>query len=134
MFVLAGPNNNRVSLGDYKGKVVMLEFFATWCPPCQMAAPDVESVYEKYKDRGFVVLAVSIDEGSDRAAAVGSFVKDLHLTYPVLLDDGKTSGQYGVSSIPTSYIIDRQGKLRNKHVGLLPDYAATLSKEIEALL
>lgn len=133
-FVLADLNNNKVSLDTYKGKVVMLEFFASWCPPCQMSAPDVKSIYEKYRGRGLVVLAVSLDGGTEAKAAVSSFVKEFGLTYPALMDDGKTSKQYGVISIPTSFIIDRKGKIRNKHIGLIPDFSNTLSKEIEALL
>ncbi len=133
-FVLSTVKSDRVSLDNYKGKVVMLQFFATWCPPCRMEAPEVESVYEKYRDKGFVVLAVSIDEGPTAASAVSKFAKEFNITYPVLLDDGKVSRQYQLISIPTSFIIDKQGKLRNKHIGLGPDFTESVSKEIEALL
>lgn len=133
-FVLTDLNNNKVSLDAYRNRVVMVEFFATWCPPCRMSAPDIKSVYEKYKDKGFVVLAVSIDQGPDAKAVVSSFVKEFGLGHPVLLDDGQTSTRYGVVSIPTSFIIDKQGIIRSKHIGLMPDFAGALSKEIEALL
>jgi len=133
-FILSTLKNEKVSLKDYRGKVVLVEFFASWCPPCQMAAPNITSVYEKYKDRGFVALGVSIDEGQNAAQAVRNFIKDYGITYPVLLDDGSAGRQYQVISIPTSFIIDRQGKLRNKHIGLGPDFADALSKEIEPLL
>src|SRR5271169_5240133 len=75
-FVLSSVKHDRVALNDYRGKVVLLEFFASWCPPCQAAAPDIKSIYEKYKDKGFVVLAISIDEGPTAASAVSNFVKE----------------------------------------------------------
>lgn len=131
---LVDLNGNKVSIADYKGKVVMLEFFASWCPPCQMSAPEVESVYKKYKDKGFVVLGISIDEGANARAYVNSFMKDYGITYPVFIDDGSASRQYRVMSIPTSFVIDRQGNVRNTHIGLMPDMTNILSGEIEALL
>ncbi|MFZ5996596.1 MAG: peroxiredoxin family protein [Nitrospirota bacterium] len=133
-FVLADLNNHKVSLKDYSGKVVLLEFFATWCPPCQMAALELKAVYEKYRDKGFVVLAISIDEGPEAVSMVRAFAADHGLSFPLLLDDGSVSRQYGVISIPTSVIIDRQGTIRSSHMGLPPDFSAVLSKEIEALL
>ncbi|MBF0507091.1 MAG: TlpA family protein disulfide reductase [Nitrospirae bacterium] len=133
-FVLSTVKSDRISLDNYKGKVVMVEFFATWCPPCRTAAPEMESIYEKYRDKGFVVLAVSIDEGPTAVSAVSKFVKEFNITYPVLLDDGKASRQYQLISIPTSFIVDKQGKLRNKHIGLSPDFTESVSKEIETLL
>ncbi len=133
-FVLSDLQKHQVSLENYKNRVVMLEFFASWCPPCQMSAPEIKSVYEKYKDKGFVVLAISIDKGPDAAGAVSSFVKEFDLPYPALMDDGKASRQYGVVSIPTSVVIDKQGRIRSRHIGLSPDFSKALSKEIEALL
>ncbi len=133
-FILSSLKGDRAGLNDYMGKVVMVEFFASWCPPCQEAAPKIRSVYEKYKDKGFVVLAIAIDEGPTAVSAVGNFVKEFDIHYPVLLNDGKVSSQYQVISIPTSFIIDKQGKIRNRHIGLSPDFTDTLSKEIEPLL
>jgi thiol-disulfide isomerase/thioredoxin len=133
-FILSTVKSDRVSLDDFRGKVVMIEFFASWCPPCQMIAPEIKSVYEKYRDKGFIVLAISIDHGPTAVSAVNNFVKMFALPYPVLFDDGKVSRQYQVISIPTSFIIDKQGKLRSKHIGLLPDFSDTLSREIETLL
>lgn len=134
LFELPTVQSDKVGLNGYKGKVVMLEFFASWCPPCRMVAPEIKSIYKKYKDKGFVVLAVSIDNGPNAASAVKDFVKELGISYPVVLDDGSVSRQYQVISIPTSFIIDKQGNLRSKHIGLLPDFAASISSEIETLL
>ena len=133
-FVLTTIKNDRLALNDYKGKVVMLEFFASWCPPCQMVAPELKSIYEKYLGKGFVVLAIAIDDGPKALSAVKSFANEFTIPFPVMIDDGTVSRQYQVISIPTSFIIDKEGNIRHKHIGLLPDFATTLSKEIETLL
>ncbi len=133
-FVLSTIKNDRLGLSDYRGKVVMLEFFASWCPPCQMTAPELKSIYEKYMGKGFVVLAIAMDDGPNALSAVKNFVNEFGVPYPVMIDDGTVSRQYQVISIPTSFIIDKEGNIRDKHIGLLPDLASTLSKEIETLL
>jgi thiol-disulfide isomerase/thioredoxin len=133
-FVLSTIKSERLDFKDYRGKVVMLEFFASWCPPCQTVAPELKSIYEKYMGKGFVVLAIAIDDGPNALSAVKNFVNEFAIPYPVMIDDGTVSRQYQVISIPTSFIIDKEGKIRNKHIGLLPDLASTLSKEIEILL
>jgi len=133
-FVLTTIRNDRLNLKDYRGKVVMLEFFASWCPPCQMVAPELKSMYKKYTGKGFVVLAIAMDDGTNALSAVNNFVNEFGIPYPVMIDDGTVSRQYGVISIPTSFIIDKEGNIRDKHIGLLPDLATTLSKEIETLL
>ena len=133
-FVLSTIKSERLNLNDYRGKVVMLEFFASWCPPCQMVAPELKSIYEKYREKGFVVLAIAMDDGPNALPAVKNFVSEFEIPYPVMIDDGTVSKQYQVISIPTSFIIDKEGNIRDKHIGLLPDLASTLSKEIETLL
>lgn len=131
---LTDLQGKKVELNNFKGKVVMIEFFASWCAPCQMVAPELQDIYKKYKDKGLVVLAVSIDEGREALPALKSFVKEYGVSYAVLMDDGNASSRYGVMSIPTSFIIDRQGKIRNKHQGYIPEMSKELSKEIETLL
>ncbi|HKN19366.1 MAG TPA: TlpA disulfide reductase family protein [Dissulfurispiraceae bacterium] len=133
-FVLSTIKSDRLNLGDYRGKVVLLEFFASWCPPCRMMAPELKSVYEKYRGKGLIVLAIAIDDGPEALSAVKNFVNEFSVPYPVMIDDGTVSRQYQVISIPTSFIIDKQGKITNRHIGLLSDLTGTLSKEIEILL
>lgn len=133
-FILSDINGSQVSLTSLKGKVVMLEFWATWCPPCKEAVPELNTVYEKYRGRGFVLLGVSVDKGEDNRAAVSAYVRRHSITYPVLLADSSTNGAYSVTSIPTSFIIDKDGKVVNKHIGFVPGSSDNLSKEIEALL
>lgn len=133
-FTLSDISGSPVSLSSLKGKVVLLEFWATWCPPCKEAIPELRTIHEKYKERGFVLLGVSVDKGADSRTAVSSYVKRHSITYPVLLDDNNTNGSYSVTSIPTSFIIDKTGKVVNRRIGFIPGSADNISKEIEALL
>lgn len=133
-FVLSDIKGGQVSLSSLKGKVVMLEFWATWCPPCKEAVPDLNTIYGKYRERGFVLLGISVDKGADSMAAIASYAKRHSITYPVVLADSSTNGSYSVTSIPTSFIIDKDGKVVNRRIGFIPGSADNLSKQIEALL
>jgi len=96
------------SLGALRGKVVVVNMWATWCPPCRKEMPDLEKLYEKYKGQGLVVLAIS-DETVDK---VRPFIAEHKYTYPVLLDEGrKINTAYGIEGIPHSFFYNRQGKL-----------------------
>jgi len=109
-FTLADLQGKNWTLKDLRGKVVLLNFWATWCPPCRKEMPDLEALYLKFKDKdqGFVVLAIS-DEG---AAKVNPFLAERNITYPVLLDPGrKVNEQFQVEGIPKSFVYDRSGKL-----------------------
>lgn len=133
-FTLSDLQGNKVTLSALKGKVVLLEFWATWCPPCRDSVPEMNGLYEKFKNRDFELLAVALDRGGDAASTVGSFVKETGIEYHVLLDDDKASAAFGVTNIPTIFIIDKQGKLVKKQIGFMPQLGENLSKEIEALL
>lgn len=133
-FTLSNVQGNRVMLSGLRGKVVLLEFWATWCPPCRDSIPALNKLYEKFKDRNFELLAVSVDEGRDVSSIVGSFVKEHAVIYPVLLDDHGVNRLYEVGGIPVMFVIDKDGRVVNKHVGFIPGLAESLSNEIEALL
>jgi peroxiredoxin len=114
-FTLASYDGKKVSLSSYKGSLVFLSFWATWCGPCKQELPSVEALYEKLKDKGFTVLAVDLMEDT---GVVGSFIKANGMTFPVLLDsDGKVGGMYDAGSIPTNYLIDRKGNILARIVG-----------------
>jgi peroxiredoxin len=107
-FTLTDLQGKAWTLKDLRGKVVLLNFWATWCPPCRKEMPDLESLYLKFKDEGFVVLAIS-DEDS---AKVGPFLSERSITYPVLLDPGrKVNEQFQIEGIPKSFVYDRSGKI-----------------------
>jgi len=115
-FTLQNVTATDVSLSDYQGKVVLLNFWATWCMPCRQEMPSMERLWKKYQDKGLVILAVSIDEGSP--SRVRSFAKKLKLSFPVALDpDGKASDLYQVSGLPVSFLIDQEGRIAAKITG-----------------
>jgi peroxiredoxin len=112
-FKLKALNGKKISLEDLKGKRVLLNFWATWCPPCKAEMPELESFYQHHK-KELEVVAVNIDSQSD----VKGYAKKLGLTFPVLLDEkNEVNKDYGVLSIPTTYLIDEKGKIINLHIG-----------------
>ena len=116
-FTLTDLDGKTVSLSDYRGKNVYLNFFATWCPPCRAEMPDIEKMYQKYKDKDFVVLAVDLGEDSD---TVKSFIKENGYSFRVLLDSDQSVGQqYATTAIPVSVFIDKNGNVLAKRVGAL---------------
>lgn len=133
-FTLRDISGNKVRLSGLRGKVVLVEFWAVWCPPCIESVPLLKTVYEKYKDKGFVLLGISVDRGADRQSKAAEFIKEKAATYPVLFDDGRVSAAYGVSSIPMSFMINRRGDIVKKRIGFAPGMIEDISREIEALL
>jgi peroxiredoxin len=117
-FALETLDGKKVSLSSYKGQVVLLSFWATWCGPCKQEMPEMQTLYDNLKSRGLTVVAVDVMEDKD---TVSRFVKENKYTFPVLLDtNGSTAGSsmYGVSAIPTNYVIDRTGRIVGRAVGI----------------
>lgn len=116
-FELPDLEETTVRLSDYRGKVVFLNFWATWCQPCREEMPSMEVLYKQFKRDGLVVLAVSIDRVTT-AQEIPPFVKSMNLTFPVLVDSwGQTDKRYKLMGVPETYIIDQQGVLREKVIG-----------------
>ncbi|HSP21696.1 MAG TPA: redoxin domain-containing protein [Planococcus sp. (in: firmicutes)] len=117
-FELTSLDGEAVRLSDYRGKKVILNFWATWCPPCKAEMPHMQKFYEANKDKGIEVLAVnltSIDKGEE---SVHAFVEEFGLTFPIPMDrDGTLGPQYQAVTIPTTYIIDTEGIIQKKIVG-----------------
>jgi cytochrome c biogenesis protein CcmG/thiol:disulfide interchange protein DsbE len=131
-FTLEAVDGRQVSLSDFKGQVVLLNLWATWCPPCVRETPRLVRVYEKYREQGFVVLGINTTYQDDPAKAA-QFVRDHGVSYPVLLDMSDTFGQkYGARLLPTSYLIDRAGKVVMTKVGEVEE--AQLEEQVQALL
>ncbi len=106
----------KIPLENYKDKIVLLNFWATWCMPCRAEMPSMETLWKKYKEQGLVVVAVSVDEGS--RGRIETFSKLLDLSFPILLDpESNVSDLYKVSNMPTSFLIDRDGKIISRIVG-----------------
>ena len=117
-FALKDSDGKTVKLSDYHGKVVVLNFWATWCGPCKVEIPWFMEFEQKYKDRGFAVLGVSMDE--DGWEAVKPYIAQRKINYRVLLGDDPVSNLYGgVESLPTTFMIDRDGRVASVHIGLV---------------
>lgn len=117
-FTLSGLDGRPVSLSDYRGQVVVVNVWATWCPPCVDEMPSMEKLYQEFKNERFEILAVSID--SDGIAAVPPFMQKHGLTFPVLLDSqASIRSSYGTTGVPETFIIDKQGILVKKVIGPL---------------
>lgn len=116
---------------SFAGKVLLVNFWATWCPPCRKEIPALIRIHETYKDRGFSVIGISMDEGGRRV--VGKFISKLKVNYPVFIGDAKIGrGFGGVMGIPVSFLVDRQGKVVKRLDGYISENV--LIKELEKLL
>ena len=121
-----------MSLGELQGKVVFLNFWATWCGPCRVEMPSMEALYQKYKDRGFEILAVNSGE---RYPEVLAFMKENNFTFPTVLDtNNAVNRQYGIRAIPTSYLIDRDGKIIMTLVGSIDWNTPLIHAALDLLL
>ena len=132
-FTLDLLDGGQVTLSDLRGKAVLINFWATWCPPCRAEMPAIERVYRSHKDLGLEVLAVNTTNQDDQAAAA-AFVEELELTFPVPLDrTGAVSASYNLRGLPSTYFIDRQGVIRSVVVGG-PMSGALIQSRVEELL
>jgi peroxiredoxin len=131
-FTLKDMNGASVRLSDYKGKVVLLNFWATWCGPCKVEIPEFVEVYKEYKDRGFEILGVlAMDEPSPEE--LKAFADAYHMNYPVLRANQEFEDAHGpLWGLPTTFVIDRQGSICTKHMG--PVSREIVEQEIKGLL
>lgn len=115
-FTLLDMKGNEVTLSDFKGKVIILDFWATWCPPCRAEIPHFIELYNEYKEKGLEVIGIALDQGGKKA--ITSFIEENKVNYTILLGERDVSDSYGgIRSIPTTFIIDREGKIREKYIG-----------------
>jgi thiol-disulfide isomerase/thioredoxin len=113
---LQSPAGQAVQLSDFKGKVVVLDFWATWCPPCRAEIPDFVALQKQYGDKGLVIVGVSLDQGGPDL--VTKFMQAHGMDYPVVMGNEQISDEYGgIQGIPTTFVIDRQGKIVSSHIG-----------------
>ena len=132
-FELSTPTGETIKLSDLRGQAVLVNLWATWCPPCRAEMQTIEKVYNEYKEEGFTVLAVNMTYQDD-PAAVTPFLDEQGLTFPVLLDKtGEMGKAYQLKSLPSSYFIDREGVISEVVIGG-PMAEALLRTRIEAIL
>jgi len=114
-FELRGEDGRTYRLSDYRGQVVLINFWATWCPPCRYEMPSLERLWQQVKDKGVVILAINVGENEDK---IFEFMGQYPMTFPIPMDrDGKVIKAYPVMGLPTSYIISPQGKVTHRAVG-----------------
>ncbi|KAA0546619.1 TlpA family protein disulfide reductase [Bacillus sp. BGMRC 2118] len=117
-FELNTLDGNTISLSEMKGKKVILNFWATWCPPCKAEMPHMQDFYEESHDKNIEILAVNLSTAEKNTKHIGEFASDYKLTFPILLDiTGEVGDTYQAFTIPTSYIIDSNGIIRKKIIG-----------------
>ncbi len=125
-FALKTLEGKEITLSGLKGKVVLLDFWATWCGPCRESIPHLVQLYKTYHDNGFEVIGMSVDKGDGET--VRHFVKSMEIPYPVILAPEEVARNYGVTALPTTLFIDKEGKVREKIIG----FNATIAKEMAA--
>ena len=131
-FSLKDADGNPVHLADYRGKVVLVNFWATWCGPCEVEIPWFVEFEQKYRDQGFAVLGLSMDD--DGWKAVRPYIASHKINYRVMIASEVVSQQFGdIDSLPTSFVLDRQGRIATNHVGLVDkrDYQNEILKLLE---
>jgi peroxiredoxin len=131
-FTLAAKGGSNVSLSQYKGQVVMINFWASWCGPCREEMPLLESIYKKYNKLGFTMIGVNVEPDSK---AADEWLKATPVSFPILYDtDSKVSKLYDVAGMPSTVIIDRNGNLRKLHRGYKPGDENEYLDSIRALI
>lgn len=130
-FSLKSVDGKIVKLSDYKGKVIILDFWATWCPPCRKGIPDLISIQKEFKN-DVVIIGISLD--SDKTIKdVPGFIKQYGINYPIVYGDEKVVTSYGgIQAIPTAFVIDKKGYIADQHIGLV-DKSAYINKIKELL-
>ena len=133
-FTLKDMDEEKYSLADFRGKVILLNFWATWCPPCRREMPSMERLYQKFNGEHFTVIAVNQMEDGDHVFAFTGQL-DVDPTFPVLFDtDSKVSSSYRVNGLPTSFLIDKQGKIRYRAIGGREFDHPEVEKQIKQLM
>lgn len=117
-------------LSQHRGDVVLINFWATWCPPCRQETPGLVKLAQEYSSRGLVVAGISLDEGGE--SGIQSFVKDFHVPYPVLIPEANAPYLAGIESLPTTVLIDRSGRVAKTYMGAVRE--ATFEKDVTQLL
>jgi peroxiredoxin len=131
-FVAVTPEGKKISLDSLKGKLVLLNFWATWCPPCRLEMPSMEKIYKEFKGEGLEVVAMNFMEGPE---PIDLFIKEHDFTFTILMDrDGKIAESYGVRALPMSFLIGRRGNVLARSIGFKDWHKKNTRQFISSLL
>jgi peroxiredoxin len=133
-FTLLTLDGGRASLADHRDKLVVLNFWATWCQPCTVEMPSLEALWRRYRDRGLIVVGVSVDRGAPKAL-LEPYVRNLKLTFPILLDpDSKTSDRWRITALPATFLVRPGGEVSGVAMGAREWNSAEMRALVERLL
>ncbi len=131
-FTLKSRSGHNLRISDYRGQVMLINFWASWCGPCRQEMPLLENLYKRYKKLGFTIMGVNVDTDSTKA---NNYLKDMSVTFPIVYDTtNAVSKRYNVNAMPTTVIVDRNGNMRFLHQGYKPGYENDYKKEVVQLI
>ncbi len=131
-FTLKSRDGGNVRLAELRGEVVLVNFWASWCGPCREEMPKLEELHNTYKDLGFTLLGINLDQTEELSKKL---LKDISVTFPVLFDpENNVSEAYDVESMPSTFLVDKNGNWRFVHKGYLPGYEDEYAEQIKTLL
>ena len=131
-FTLKSASGENIRLSEYRGQVVLINFWASWCGPCRQEFPHLDALHQKYEALGFTVFGVNVEQDRDTADKV---LRDIPVTFPILFDEqNQVSELYDVTAMPMTVLVDRNGEIRFMHKGYKPGYEAQYEQQIRALV
>jgi len=131
-FALKSDNGENLRLSEFRGEVVMINFWASWCGPCRQEMPLLDELYAQYQPMGFTILGVNVEEDSSKARKM---LGDAPVNFPVLFDnDSEVSKLYNVVAMPSTVLVDRSGNVRYLHQGYKPGYEDAYQQQVRALI
>ncbi len=131
-FALKSNTGKNLRLSEYRGQVVMINFWASWCGPCRQEMPLLEDMYKRYQSLGFTILGVNVEEDSSKAKRL---LKEIPVSFPILFDNrNQVSKMYNVVAMPSTVLVDRDGNMRYLHKGYKPGYEKEYQKQVRALV
>lgn len=131
-FKVTSTSGQTISIGNYRGQVLIVDFFATWCLPCRQSIPHLTDINRKYGKQGLQILGLSVDEDGERV--VKAFADELHVNYPLALAGDAATNDFGIRSVPIMYLIDKKGKIAEVYRGYSSEIARSLEQSIKRLL
>jgi peroxiredoxin len=131
-FTLKSAGGENIRLSEYRGQVVLINFWASWCGPCRQEMPHLDAIHQKYESLGFTVFGVNVEQDRELADKV---LRDIPVTFPILFDDeNRVSELYQVDAMPATVLVDRDGEIRFMHRGYKPGYELEYEHQVRALV